>query len=307
MPRLGLFLVPPTGPGAYSFLDAAPGRSSGRTRRSTPTPRQPDLVLVLRRQLDLPPEAEQRRSRLRRRPQVDTPLRRPDVDDRRRIPLPVPARRELQQPPQRPGRLVRPDPDARVRRPVVQDRLRVYSGRHLTPTSAAARRRRWRPTSTAATCSTPSSTSSSSSSASGQPGLRPGRPAGAAVRLAAARQPARLGQHPADVPGVQGVHAGRKSGTSTCSCVQPVAARRPSQFDTGDNNQIFSGAWPTYRPKAGQTHRPVLPEPGQHQPRRSRPARTGPGGVQHQHRRRAVRGTTSNWLWDFEGMLQFGN
>ena len=50
-----------------------------------------------------------------------------------------------------------------------------------------------------------------------EPGVCPRRPAGAAVRLAAAHLAARLGEHAAHVPGRARRSARRRSGTSTCS------------------------------------------------------------------------------------------
>ena len=106
----------------------------------------------------------------------------------------------------------------------------------------------------------------------------PHRPAGTAVRLAAADLGARLGQHPPHLPGRQGVLAEREvraSMPSACSrsrSAEPVGVATSTASTRSDNNQVFAGLWTTYRPEQEPGRRPLLPVPGQHQP-------DGPGGA----------------------------
>jgi hypothetical protein len=87
--------------------------------------------------------------------------------------------------------------------------------------------------------------------------------------------------------------------------VQPVIPS-PSHLDSVDNNVNFAGLWTTYRPKAGQfidayylfldhvTPQRLLGEP-----------RSFPSNVSTLGTRWA--GDKNQWLWDVEGMLQFGS
>jgi hypothetical protein len=86
--------------------------------------------------------------------------------------------------------------------------------------------------------------------------------------------------------------------------VQPVAVNR-NYLDSPDNNQNFAGGWVTYRPKKGagldfyylildQTSPVVLGENGK------------PGGFTVNTLGSRSWGDFEHWLWDVEGMLQFG-
>ena len=80
---------------------------------------------------------------------------------------------------------------------------------------------------------------------------------------------------------------------------------KANQIDTPDHNQDFAAAWPTYRPKKGETcdfyyigynnknsavQQGIVRQPFQTHTFGSRWA-----------------GDNNGWLWDFEGALQFGN
>jgi hypothetical protein len=87
--------------------------------------------------------------------------------------------------------------------------------------------------------------------------------------------------------------------------VQPVVPN-DDRFDSVDNNQVFAGLWYTHRPNASSTidaYYLMLDN--------TNPAFVGRGGVRggitvHTLGSRYV-GVQDNWLWDVEGMLQFGD
>ena len=89
--------------------------------------------------------------------------------------------------------------------------------------------------------------------------------------------------------------------------VGPVVPPRAGKFDSADHNQLFSGAWFTYRPQAGQNvdlyylnldNTNLL-------------AAVGNGGVPGNYNVSTLgaryAGVAKNWLWDLEGMLQAGH
>jgi hypothetical protein len=88
--------------------------------------------------------------------------------------------------------------------------------------------------------------------------------------------------------------------------VQPVIPPQANQFDSVDNNQIFSGAWFTYRPLPGQAIDLYYLNLDNTNPG----VAVGQGGVRGAYNVNTVgaryAGTAKNWLWDGEGMFQFG-
>ncbi len=87
-------------------------------------------------------------------------------------------------------------------------------------------------------------------------------------------------------------------------CVQPVVAD-PSNFDSVDNDQVFSGLWTTYRPGKGRAIDAYYLNLDQ---TRAGPVVQGlaPGPFNvHTVGGRFV-GDANNWLWDVEGAVQFG-
>jgi len=87
-------------------------------------------------------------------------------------------------------------------------------------------------------------------------------------------------------------------------CVQPVIPH-PQRFDSVDNDQVFTGLWTTYRPKKGQNIDVYYLNLDQ---TRRDPVRlalaSGPFNV-HTIGARYV-GDSHNVLWDVEGAVQFG-
>lgn len=87
--------------------------------------------------------------------------------------------------------------------------------------------------------------------------------------------------------------------------VQPVLPNA-GRFDSVDNNQWFSGAWFTYRPQKGQAIDLYYLNLDNTNPG----AAVGRGGVKGAYNVSTVgtryAGAANNWLWDGEAMLQFG-
>lgn len=87
--------------------------------------------------------------------------------------------------------------------------------------------------------------------------------------------------------------------------VQPVVPQA-GRFDSVDNNRFFSGAWFTYRPQTGQNIDLYYLNLDNTNPG----AAVGLGGVPGAYNVNTVGtryvGTAKNWLWDSEAMLQFG-
>ena len=87
--------------------------------------------------------------------------------------------------------------------------------------------------------------------------------------------------------------------------VQPVVPNA-GRFDSVDNNQVFSGAWFTYRPAAGQALDLYYLNLDNTNPT----ARGQYGDVGGQNVNTAGAryvGAKNNWLWDAEAMVQFGS
>jgi len=88
--------------------------------------------------------------------------------------------------------------------------------------------------------------------------------------------------------------------------VQPVLMR-PTQLDPPDHNQDFAGVWATHRPHPGQSvdlYYLFL--------HNANPVATGQGGIRggldlNTFGARYAGDLDKRWLWDFEGMTQFGN
>jgi hypothetical protein len=86
--------------------------------------------------------------------------------------------------------------------------------------------------------------------------------------------------------------------------VQPVVPN-PSQLDSVDNDQVFTGLWTTYRPADGHTFDWYYLNLDQARGvARGRGGQPGAFNVSTAGARYV--GTKDNWLWDLEGMLQFG-
>jgi hypothetical protein len=86
--------------------------------------------------------------------------------------------------------------------------------------------------------------------------------------------------------------------------VQPVIPN-PPRLDSVDNDQVFSGFWGTYRPATGQNI--DLYYLNLDQARAVAVGRDGVrGGFNVSTLGSRYTGLKDNWLWDLEGMLQFG-
>ncbi len=87
-------------------------------------------------------------------------------------------------------------------------------------------------------------------------------------------------------------------------CVQPVPANR-NHFDSVDNNQIFSGAWLTHRPRQGEVVDFYFLNLDQRTPIiRGRDGLLGPYNLSTVGSRWL--GKIDNFRWEVEGALQFG-
>jgi hypothetical protein len=86
--------------------------------------------------------------------------------------------------------------------------------------------------------------------------------------------------------------------------VQPVFPN-PNKLDAPDHNVFFSGAWATYRPEKGQTIDLYYLDLNQ-----KGPMILGPAGTLAKCNLSTIgsryAGDHCGWLWDFEGMIQFG-
>lgn len=88
--------------------------------------------------------------------------------------------------------------------------------------------------------------------------------------------------------------------------VQPVIPD-PGRFDSVDNNAIFAGLWTTYKPDANQAldfYYLYLDRAGRAAGVLGR--NNEPGGTNPSTFGARWAGTRGGWLWDVEGMLQFG-
>ncbi len=87
--------------------------------------------------------------------------------------------------------------------------------------------------------------------------------------------------------------------------VQPVLPSA-GRFDSVDNNQVFTGAWFTYRPAAGMNlDLYYLNLDNTNPTARGQFGAVGGQNVNTVGSRFA--GTKDNWMWDAEGMVQFGS
>ena len=242
VPAARLLPGPAGGAGVLLRARPAPRRvPQGAAEVPVPADQRHPAVVLRRGQLRLPRRPEEHRARLLRPAQAGAARRQLAVHHRGRVPHPV--RDGVQRPARPAGQHVQPEPRPRVHRPVVPRRLPRVRRVHRRvvgvpgPDPAAHRpaevgpaervrrhqvgRRRRRP------------------------GVRPPRPPGAAARLAAARLAARLGEHPADVPGACASSARRRSGTSTRS-----GCSRSSRPPTGPRSRergTTSTRWTTTR------------------------------------------------------------
>ena len=96
-----------------------------------------------------------------------------------------------------------------------------------------------------------------------QPRLRPRRPAGVALRLAAAHLAARLGEHPADVPGRAGLPPDGEVGLRPVLGAAGHSQRR--QVRLGGQQPELRGRVGDVPAEEGPGHRRLLPDAGQHQ------------------------------------------
>lgn len=87
--------------------------------------------------------------------------------------------------------------------------------------------------------------------------------------------------------------------------VQPMAIS-PSHFDSADHSRGFAGLWTTYRPKKGHVADVYYLFLDQHDPVAAVVPPGGRGGFNVNTIGSRYLGEEKHWLWDVEGMWQFG-